>query len=199
MEEEEKEKEVDELIEFAFDLDYEKYMEDYEVRQAIEIIKDRVDEIKQDTEWKQNATNEIMKQSKRDRKHDDTQSQAQSVYSYKSGVSQASYKSKVNEEMKKFREKAQSEWDTSTVTSEMRKMTTEERIAHKIAKEVLRDNKKLGAVHSGASLQKLLEREAKKHLESNYSGPVINQVATRGKVDPSDPSNLPYLHKNPAI
>lgn len=54
--------------------------------------------------------------------------------------------------MKKFREKAQSEWDTSTVTSEMRKMTTEERIAHKIAKEVLRDNKKLGAVHSGASL-----------------------------------------------
>lgn len=46
MEEEEKEKEVDELIEFAFDLDYEKYMEDYEVRQAIEIIKDRVDEIK---------------------------------------------------------------------------------------------------------------------------------------------------------
>jgi len=32
MEEEEKEKEVDDLIDFAFDLDYEKYMEDYEVR-----------------------------------------------------------------------------------------------------------------------------------------------------------------------
>jgi hypothetical protein len=32
MEEEEKEKEVDDLIEFAYDLDYEKYMEDYEVR-----------------------------------------------------------------------------------------------------------------------------------------------------------------------
>ena len=32
MKEEEKEKEVDDLIEFAFDLDYEKYMEDYEVR-----------------------------------------------------------------------------------------------------------------------------------------------------------------------
>lgn len=32
MKEEEKEKEIDDLIEFAYDLDYEKYMEDYEVR-----------------------------------------------------------------------------------------------------------------------------------------------------------------------
>lgn len=30
--EDEKEAEIDELIEFAYDLDYEKYMEDYEVR-----------------------------------------------------------------------------------------------------------------------------------------------------------------------
>lgn len=59
-------------------------------------------------------------------------------------------------------------------------------MARKIAKEVLRDNKKLGNVHSDASIQKLLEREAKKHLESQtqYNGPVINQVSTRGAVDP---------------
>lgn len=30
--EDQKEAEIDELIEFAFDLDYEKYMEDFEVR-----------------------------------------------------------------------------------------------------------------------------------------------------------------------
>lgn len=48
MEEEEKEKEVDDLIEFAYDLDYEKFMEDYEVRQALAIVKDRIDEIKKD-------------------------------------------------------------------------------------------------------------------------------------------------------
>ena len=64
--------------------------------------------------------------------------------------------------MKKFQEKAQSDWDATTMNSETKKMTTEERMARKIAKEVLRDNKKLGAVHSDASLQKLLEREAKK-------------------------------------
>ena len=52
MEEENKELEVDNLIEFAYDLDYEKYMEDYEVRQALAIVKDRVQEIKKDQEWK---------------------------------------------------------------------------------------------------------------------------------------------------
>ena len=70
--------------------------------------------------------------------------------------------------MKKFQEKAQSEWDATTVNSEIKKLTTEERMARKIAKEVLRDNKKLGGVHSDASLQKILEREAKKQLESQY-------------------------------
>ena len=45
-EEDQKEAEIDNLIEFAYDLDYEKYMEDYEVRQALAIIKDRVTEIK---------------------------------------------------------------------------------------------------------------------------------------------------------
>ena len=41
-------------------------------------------------------------------------------------------------------------------------MTTEDKIAQKIANEVLKENKKLGGVHSGASLKKILEREAKK-------------------------------------
>jgi hypothetical protein len=44
--EDQKEKEVDDLLEFAYELDYEKYMEDFEVRQALAIIKDRVQEIK---------------------------------------------------------------------------------------------------------------------------------------------------------
>ena len=53
-----KEDEIDNLIDFAYDLDYEKYMEDYEVRQALAIIKDRVKEIKQDDDWKQNIADE---------------------------------------------------------------------------------------------------------------------------------------------
>lgn len=43
-----KEQEIDELLEFAYELDYEKYMEDYEVRQALALIKERVTEIAKD-------------------------------------------------------------------------------------------------------------------------------------------------------
>jgi hypothetical protein len=40
------------LLEFAYELDYEKFMDDFEVRQALAIIKDRVNEIKKDEDWK---------------------------------------------------------------------------------------------------------------------------------------------------
>ena len=56
--EEMKEKEVDDLIEFAYELDYEKYIEDMEVRQALAIIRERVDEIKKDDEWKRKIADE---------------------------------------------------------------------------------------------------------------------------------------------
>lgn len=53
-----KEAEIDELLEFAYELDYEKYMEDYEVRQALAIIKDRVKELTQEPNWKEQITEE---------------------------------------------------------------------------------------------------------------------------------------------
>lgn len=46
------------MLEFAYELDYEQYMEDYEVRQALEIIKDRVTEIKKDEDWKKKIADE---------------------------------------------------------------------------------------------------------------------------------------------
>ena len=56
--EEQKEKEIDDLLEFAYELDYEKYMDDFEVRQALAIIKDRVHEIKKDSDWKNKMAEE---------------------------------------------------------------------------------------------------------------------------------------------
>lgn len=56
--EDKKEDEIDELLEFAYELDYEKYMEDLEVRQALALIKNRVQEIKKDTDWKEKIVKE---------------------------------------------------------------------------------------------------------------------------------------------
>jgi hypothetical protein len=52
------EAEIDDLLEFAYELDYEKYMEDLEVRQALAVIKERVKDMKQDQDWKQKIANE---------------------------------------------------------------------------------------------------------------------------------------------
>lgn len=46
------------MLEFAYELDYEKYMDDFEVRQALAIIKDRVNEIKKDDDWKEKIAKE---------------------------------------------------------------------------------------------------------------------------------------------
>ena len=32
-----------------------------------------------------------------------------------------------------------------------------------------------------------------------YEGPVISTIVEKGGLKKADPSNLPYLHKNPAI
>lgn len=46
------------MLEFAYELDYEKYMDDFEVRQALALIKDRVKEIKKDDDWKDKMAKE---------------------------------------------------------------------------------------------------------------------------------------------
>ena len=46
------------MLEFAYELDYEKYMEDLEVRQALAVIKDRVSDMKKDIDWKEKMANE---------------------------------------------------------------------------------------------------------------------------------------------
>lgn len=56
--EENKEAEIDDLLEFAYELDYEKYMEDFDVRQALAVIKDRVAKIKEEPDWKQKMADE---------------------------------------------------------------------------------------------------------------------------------------------
>lgn len=53
-----KEQEIDELLEFAYELDYEKYMEDQEVRLALAVIKDRVQQITKDVDWKEKMADE---------------------------------------------------------------------------------------------------------------------------------------------
>jgi len=58
MTEDAKEAEIDDLLEFAYELDYEKYMEDEEVRLALGAIKSRVNKMTADNNWQENMAEE---------------------------------------------------------------------------------------------------------------------------------------------
>ena len=62
--EEMEELEVDDLLEYVQGLDYDKFIEDLEIRQALEIVKERVEEIKKDKEWKAKITEKYNEEDK---------------------------------------------------------------------------------------------------------------------------------------
>jgi Glu-tRNA(Gln) amidotransferase subunit E-like FAD-binding protein len=66
---------------------------------------------------------------------------------------------------------------------------------------VLKDNSKLRGVHSKESIKKILEKEALRQMQlvGEYPQPVISRIIEKSTIDKQDPSNLPYLHKNPAV
>ena len=118
-----------------------------------------------------------------------------------SKASKTSYISRVSEAKRREAEE-KPEWNGSVTSS--KKHSAEDRMANKIAAEVLRDNAKLRGIHSNNSIKVLLEKEAKKQMllaqkGGEYTGPVIAVTTEKGNRDKADPSNLPYLHKNPAV
>lgn len=178
-------------------------MDDFEVRQALAIIKDRVNEIKKDSDWKNNMAKEwndaaAVERQDREAKRNGDDMETRSAITYNSSKTAASKKSLRSQVLEAIAEESANkpEWDRSTKGGER---TTEDRIALKLANEVLRDNAKLRGVHSANSIKKLLEKEAKKMLNDPYKGPVVSVIKEREGKDEVDPSYLPYLHKNPAI
>ena len=105
----------------------------------------------------------------------DTRSEV-TYQSHASRASKASYMSRVSEAKRK--EAAERpEWNGS-VTSSKQRQSAEDRVAQKIASEVLRDNAKLRAIHSNNSIKVLLEKEAKRQMAiaangGEYTGPVV--------------------------
>jgi len=205
----EQEDEIDDLIEFAYDLDYEKYVEDLEVRQALALIKERVDEIKKDDEWRKKIAEEWNSAEqanpnegdiKRNKELNDDARSAVSIRTSITGRSKMSKKSEIMEEIKR-EEKQKEDWDTST-QADRKKLTAEEKLASRLADQILEANPNLKAVHSKVSMKKILENEAAKQLAATggaYQGPKVSTVKDHEMNTQIQASNLPYLHKNPAI
>lgn len=90
----------------------------------------------------------------------------ESGVSKKSHASRMSYKSRLAEEKSKMSQQQKSHWnDSVSMTSSKREMNAEDRLARKIANEVLRDNAKLRGIHSEQSIKQILQKEAKRQLQ----------------------------------
>lgn len=78
--------------------------------------------------------------------------------SNKTGMSKMSLREQVERSVRE--QEGQRDWDPSVKSSV--KHTAEDKIASRLAAEVLKDNVKLKGIHSHHSIKKILEREAKK-------------------------------------
>jgi len=206
---EEEEQDIDDLLEFTNGLDYDKYINDLEVKHMVSALKKRIDELKnkEEDDWKNKIVDEwnnerkTVQPSKVDLSYDarsDTRSmmsEGRSVASERTQKSIQDIKTKITSKEK--------DWDKLSTTTKKNAVTLEERIAKHVADEILRNHTEFRHFHSNASVRKILEKEAQKHLEANHGGIKAPEIVANKEYftrkDIRDPNNLPYLHRNPAI
>jgi len=206
----EEEQDVDDLLEFTNNLDYEKYIDDLEVKNMVTALKKRIDELhnKDEDDWKNkivDAWNNDDKKSVKPSKVDisyDARSDARSCASESKSVASEKTHKTISDLKAKLESKEKKDWDNMSTTTKKNAVTVEERIAKHVADEILRNNTEFRHFHSNNSVRKILEREAKKHLEETKgirAPEIVSNKEYFTRKDVQDPNNLPYLHRNPAI
>jgi len=124
---------VEDLLEFTNGLDFDKYIQDIEVKEALSFVKDRVKEL---AEPKQYAEPE---EGEGDEEYDDfaTLEDREAARTLK----------------RKERRKENEDWENASIAESEVSVTSE------MSKAMLANNKQLGAVHSQASVKAMLEKQ----------------------------------------
>jgi hypothetical protein len=134
-------KEAENLIQFAYELDYEKYMEDFEVKQALESIRKRVNEINVSKEKKDTILEEIKKddedkqEKKNLQKEEAKKEEKLAQLETKSHQSKKSVKSLAESVRDEVLSQQKPDWNKSVKGNE--ENTIEDKIASKLADQVL--------------------------------------------------------------
>ena len=200
------------LVDFAQGLDYEKYMDDLEVRQALDVIRERMD-----TKKAEEAAAEAMAAAEDEgggggeayeeggdwkdaflatwNAADDDDNERLSQTSTQRRAAAAAEAEGGGDE--------KPEWDGSTSMGEGGRKLAAAALA--AAKELREMNPKLAEKHSNKSLAQAIETAKKAELAEEFARlPPLKLVTIHenprvAKGDAVDASNLPYLHRNPAI
>lgn len=214
------EDEADELINFAENLDFDKFVGDLEFRQRLEAMKDRTNKLKKEQDaFKDSLVAEFNAMAEEEERSTsaggsprskleegiDGQSlfgDLRSEYSACSGRSRGQGKAR-----------GEGEWDSSTQCDEDgRKIDHDVKQA---AEAMMEMNPQLKAIHSKGSVQRIIERARERVAQEPPAAnlmelmrregpapiPVITASAdTQNKLHrPTDASMLPYLYRSPAV
>jgi len=214
------EEEADGLINFAEDLDYEKYLGDLEFRSALDALKDRAGKLaKVSDSFKDDLVRDFNVMVGDDFEERST-SAGGSAVDFEEGLEGASLLGDLRSEGGRIRRSAgaerynadgRPEWDGSTQCDdeEMRP----DRVVKDTVAFVLENAPQMRAIHSKESMQRVIERQRQSAASPNMAlleameregaapAPVIAASSdTQNRLHkPVEPSLLPYLYRSPAV
>jgi len=214
--EQHQEQEASELISFAEDLDFDKYIGDLEFRENLEVLKDRAGKLEKE---QASFKDDLVKEFNADDESTAVGSPRGLDIDALSGVEGSSLGAgegiddlggKRRKRRTEDPDQAGPDWDSSTACGDDKVKVNDDDKA--MAAHLLEINPNLRGIHSEKSVQKVLEKQREKakemvdlveHLKANVSAPepvIVTSADTQGKAKKKvDPSMLPYLYRSPAI
>lgn len=188
--------EAAELVDFAASLDYDAYIDDLEVRQALNVIRERIDGQKA-LEAAAAAAEEAASTS------GDWRSSFLKEWNGADDDGAGSVRSSRRAPVPAAEatgDEGKPEWDASTRAGE-EGAPRANASARAAAEQLRRENPNLAQKHSVSSLARVVERAEMgiEHLPPLRVVTVIENPRVASKGGHVDPSNLPYLHRNPAV
>lgn len=205
------EKEADDLLSFAEDLDFDKYIGDLEFRENLEVLRDRAGKIsKEQDAFKDALVSEFNADDEPSPRDDEENRSIDGLDGASLGISEGvdSLGGKRSRRNKTdHQEDGKPEWDSSTACGDEQHVHAEER---DMAARILEMNPGVRGIHSEKSVQKILEQQRAKEivdlvdrLKNEVAAPdpvIVTSSDTMGKQKKKvDPSMLPYLYRSPAI
>lgn len=204
------EKESDDLLSFADNLDFDQYIGDLEFRQNLEVLRDRAGKLsKEQDAFKEAIVSEFNEDE------DTTAAGSPREDGGFDGLEGSSLGVPEADGGKRYKRKGGDEvpdWDSSTCMGDESKVAASE--DRELAAAILEQHPGVRGIHSEKSVQKILEKQREKerakelvdlveHLKKDASAPdpvIVTSSDVKGKANKKvDPSMLPYLYRSPAI
>ena len=194
---EEEEENVDEIVDYLKGLDYDKYCKDMQIREALELLKNKMNQDKLEKE-KEEELNKNKVTTVEDNTNQNTKNIPQNIEEYESKNQDIYTEDKKDKLILPEITKKIPEQNNNEIVDEEELKKKEEIKKYKLAEKIAK-TEQMKAVHSVNSVRKLLQREG---LENKEVAPLRITVIKENPIaclDGYEPKKLPFLHSLPLV